>query len=332
MPRSLARALLLTLGLLLASLAVLALERHMRAEERAHGLILEGAPPRIKHGRSQVGDTRQAPPGGDPRVLVLGDSVTAGFNVGPNRAWPMVAERRMRRRGKRAVLINHAASGYDIEQVSASLRAGGWAQRPDRVVYAAFTNDHVETVIAYLRDTGAPTWLATTAQAGVLPLPDALLNPLIQRSAIVRRGVAAAATRGGRDPFAAQAGGDLSFFRGWARWLVDEVRARGVPLMVFLIPAHVLANPEASHCAEGARFALECREHMARLQDYEQVFGELDVPVYSALPALQASGEDAFWTNPKQDDPAHPNADGHKVLARAFEDALEAWEAGELEP
>jgi acyl-CoA thioesterase-1 len=82
-----------------------------------------------------------APIGADERVIVaLGDSLTAGFGVAPEEAWPAVVEARLRREGYPYRVINAGVSG---DTTAGGLRRVDWVlrNRPEVAVVALGAND-----------------------------------------------------------------------------------------------------------------------------------------------------------------------------------------------
>ncbi len=81
------------------------------------------------------------PIGADERVIVaLGDSLTAGFGVAPEEAWPAVVDARLRREGYPYRVVNAGVSG---DTTAGGLRRVDWVlrNRPDVAVVALGAND-----------------------------------------------------------------------------------------------------------------------------------------------------------------------------------------------
>ena len=82
-----------------------------------------------------------APAGADERVIVaLGDSLTAGFGVAPEEAWPALVEARLRREGYPYRVVNAGVSG---DTTAGGLRRVDWVlrNRPEVAVVALGAND-----------------------------------------------------------------------------------------------------------------------------------------------------------------------------------------------
>ncbi len=82
-----------------------------------------------------------APAGADERVIVaLGDSLTAGYGVAPEDAWPAVVDARLRREGYPYRVVNAGVSG---DTSAGGLRRVDWVlrNRPEVAVVALGAND-----------------------------------------------------------------------------------------------------------------------------------------------------------------------------------------------
>jgi acyl-CoA thioesterase-1 len=78
---------------------------------------------------------------GDEQVIVaLGDSLTAGFGVAPEEAWPALVEARLRREGYPYRVVNAGVSG---DTSAGGLRRVDWVlrNRPEVAVVALGAND-----------------------------------------------------------------------------------------------------------------------------------------------------------------------------------------------
>ncbi|HXG15763.1 MAG TPA: arylesterase [Calidithermus sp.] len=112
-----------------------------------------------------------AAPGGERVIVALGDSLTAGWGVAPDEAWPALIERRLRREGYPYRVVNAGVSG----DTSAGGRARlDWVLRsqPEVVVVALGANDglrgqpvaalrdNLAAILQRLRERGVKTLLA----------------------------------------------------------------------------------------------------------------------------------------------------------------------------
>jgi acyl-CoA thioesterase-1 len=78
--------------------------------------------------------------GGERVIVALGDSLTAGFGVAAEEAWPALVEARLRREGYPYRVVNAGASG---DTTAGGLRRVDWVlrNRPEVAVVALGAND-----------------------------------------------------------------------------------------------------------------------------------------------------------------------------------------------
>ena len=81
-----------------------------------------------------------APAAGEPVIVALGDSLTAGFGVLPDEAYPALLAARLRREGYAYRIVNAGVSG---DTTAAALRRVAWVLRaqPSIVIVALGAND-----------------------------------------------------------------------------------------------------------------------------------------------------------------------------------------------
>ena len=91
-------------------------------------------------------DYEYVKPPGALRVLVLGDSHTAGFEVEQEATFPEVIERYLRLRGKPAEVLNTGISGFGTAEQLAFLEAEGVRYEPDVIILGFFANDYENAV------------------------------------------------------------------------------------------------------------------------------------------------------------------------------------------
>jgi acyl-CoA thioesterase-1 len=123
-------------------------------------------------GLSPGGPGAVAQPADGERVIVtLGDSLTAGFGVAPEEAWPALVEARLRRDGYPYRVVNAGVSG---DTTAGGLRRVDWVlrRRPEVAVVALGANDglrgqpvdamraNLVAIVERLRDGGARVLLA----------------------------------------------------------------------------------------------------------------------------------------------------------------------------
>jgi len=94
-----------------------------------------GAPPDAARTVSAPAAAPVPPPAAVPRVVLLGDSLTAGFGLAPDEAYPAVLQRRMRKAGLTIDVVNAGVSG---DTSAGGLRRLDWAlDGPVRVLIVA---------------------------------------------------------------------------------------------------------------------------------------------------------------------------------------------------
>lgn len=81
----------------------------------------------------------------EPVVVCLGDSLTEGYGLAPEQAWPSLVERMLRERGKAVRMVNAGISGSTSASAASRLR---WQLRskPELVVIALGGNDGLRGV------------------------------------------------------------------------------------------------------------------------------------------------------------------------------------------
>jgi acyl-CoA thioesterase-1 len=108
---------------------------------------------------------------GERVIVALGDSLTAGFGVAPDEAWPARLAARLAREGYAYRVVNAGVSG---DTSAGALRRVDWAlrSRPDLVIVAVGANDglrgqpaavvrqNLEAIVRRLREAGTQVLLA----------------------------------------------------------------------------------------------------------------------------------------------------------------------------
>ena len=84
--------------------------------------------------------SRHATAAAEPVIVALGDSLTAGFGVLPDEAYPALLEARLRREGYAYRVVNAGVSG---DTSAAALRRVDWvlSTQPSIVIVALGAND-----------------------------------------------------------------------------------------------------------------------------------------------------------------------------------------------
>lgn len=306
-------------------------ELWMRRQEAATTLVLPWDEPGRRYAlkvggkdvNSQGFNERELPlvkPDGVWRVVVVGDSVTFGGGLAREDTYPRVAERILRERGINAEIINCSVFGYDADQVAATLRHRGWQYAPDGVVYAAYTNDGDPTRLLQLGASMTPIYVGDPGSA--------LTASAQRRSALYRRLMGAVVARqdAGRKMTDDEASARIN---GALARMAEDARANEVPLMVWGLAAHVLADSNVDTCGGGALGPTFCVDQVHLLRLIGQLVLSQGLPFAHALPALRGGPERAFYL-PGETDPHHPNAAGHARIGALFAEVLLAWRDGAL--
>ncbi|HEY3185871.1 MAG TPA: arylesterase [Solirubrobacteraceae bacterium] len=167
-------------------------------------------------------------------IVALGDSLTAGFGVLPDEAYPAVLEQRLRREGYRYRVVNAGVSG---DTTAGGLRRVDWVlrSRPAIVIVALGANDGLRhQSVAAMRDN---------------------LTAIVER---LRAAGAAVLLAGMRVP----PNYGPEYARAFAAVFTDVARATGVPLASFLLDGVAgeprLNQPDGLHpTPEGQRVIAE---------------------------------------------------------------------------
>lgn len=217
-------------------------------------------------------------------------------------AWPRKTETIL---GQPWQFLNFAHYGYDVAQSLATLRHHVWPYAPELIVYAAYFNDAARSRYVTAGDPPLPTSIG--ARDELIPVS------LRARSGLLRTFEGAWLARRVTDT------SDLAFFADGVRALRDEAAAHGTPLLVVTLVPHVAAG--SAHCDD------RCARALAATRDLGATIDALGVPHGSVLPALRASGHDAFYPD-NPEDWEHPSPEGHAVVAAAVADIVRRFRAG----
>jgi len=116
-------------------------------------------------------DSRDGGPAGGRTIVALGDSLTAGYGVAPDEAWPALIQARLRREGFPHSVVNAGVSG---DTTAGGLRRVDWVlrARPEVAIIALGANDglrgqsvqamreNLDRIVERLRAAGARVLLA----------------------------------------------------------------------------------------------------------------------------------------------------------------------------
>jgi HEAT repeat protein/lysophospholipase L1-like esterase len=234
-----------------------------------HGRVPPWGPPEQEFNADGMRDRPHAveKPEGVRRVVFLGDSVTLGYHVQPDEAFPQRLGARFEQEGRPVEVFNVAMHGWSTRDERLAYQRIARRYRPDDVVLSVCLND------------------ITALQNDPLP-PSPWLLALHKRYALVRMAVHARAREitSVRDLFARKdsppARAAFTRFFSEIRALRDEVQADGGTLSIIVLPFHFQVQPNApapSVQAEIASFAAAER-----------------IPFLDLLPALAPLGDAGF--------------------------------------
>jgi lysophospholipase L1-like esterase len=263
------------------------------------------------------------------RIVVLGDSITAGHRLPIEAAFPDRLEELFGKRGMKVEVLNLGVDGYDIAHEVAALEHKGLQFDPDEVILAYCMNDigHQSGSLGYIaqiRKYGVPYFDLRTLQFvtfqlkrifGGEPLPKMAMpraeqgiaddSFITERTGRIKDYVASSAYL--RDTW-----GTLEWYgepnrigglrAAFAR-LKEMSTAHGFKVTVLILPYLTVAAP-----VHGDAYGIVRRE--AELAG----FG-----VVEPLQAFEAEGLASVRFGPG--DPVHPNAKGHAIIAQQLFEA-----------
>lgn len=212
------------------------------------------------------------------RVAILGDSVTEGFGLPVEEAFPRVLQRRLRAAGERIEVMSVALQGWSTRQQRIAYHRIVRRYSPDQVLLAVCLND-------------------VTELAFQLRPPPRLLLALHRRSALVRRVVDAGHREERRVEQLFAGTPPLDTFFAEAARLRDEVVRDGAELALVVLPYRFQLEPGAPQPSVQAAIGSWCEEQAVRCLDL--------------LPALRPYGKAAFV------DENHLSREGSAASAQA---------------
>ena len=216
------------------------------------------------------------------RVACLGDSVTLGWGIRPEDAWPQVLEQLAAAADRDLDVMNVALGGWSTRQELIAYRKIARRYRPDQVLLGICLNDVAE-------------------MQNNLSRPPKFLAALYSRSALVRRLVGAREREIGavedlfRSPDAPNVRRGYERMFADLRALRDEVHADGAGFGILVFPFRFQLARGAPPPLAQATIAEFCRREGIAFLDL--------------LPALAAAGEGAFH------DYDHFSAEGARLVA-----------------
>jgi len=206
-------------------------------------------------------------PRGARRVACLGDSVTLGYGIRPQEAWPQVLEDLIDARGQRAEVFNVAFGGWSTRQELIAYRRVARKYRPDDVLLGICLNDVPE-------------------MENNLTRPPRFVRALYRSSALVRTVVGARRREIAsveelfRDPTSAKVKDAFRLLFDDIHALKRDVRTDGGRLAVIVFPFRFQVLPGAPAPSAQRTIGEFCASE--------------GLPFLDVLPALRELGEAAF--------------------------------------
>ena len=240
-----------------------------------------------------------AKPPGVYRIVVLGDSIAAGYRIPRlEDTFPALLEARLRRQGLPVEVLNFGVSGYNTMQEVETLRVRALRFAPDLVLVAYCHNDRRPPdprIVAGLRE----------ARAGRKVLPAAEAERALLASALyrfIRYGVLEARER--QAEAAAEEGAGNTVAPSLAE-LAAISRREGFEVLLAVFP-YLPRLYDKEHAEEHARLARLAREHGFHHLDLRPAFRD----------CREATPEKLRF------DRYHPTAAGHHCAAAAMVQAV----------
>jgi HEAT repeat protein/lysophospholipase L1-like esterase len=250
-----------------------------------------GWPPWEDYNRDGMRDREHALAKSDGvrRLVLLGDSVTLGYGLRPEQAFPQVLQDVLDGRGQEVEVFNVALGGWSTRQERIAYERIARKYHPDEVVVSVCLNDIPEI-------------------HNNLARPPRLLRELHARSALVRR-LVGARRREIHDveelfetPESASVKDAIHDFSDELRQLRAEVEADGAAFEVALLPFRLQVEPRAPAATVQQRIGALCRDQR--------------IPFLDILPGLRGLGPAAFL------DYDHLSAAGARRVAEILADSV----------
>jgi lysophospholipase L1-like esterase len=259
-----------------------------------------GIPYRINAAGLRNKEIAMPKPPGVFRVLVLGDSITLGYGLPEDSAYPRVLERLIG--SERVEVINAGAVGYHVQDFVAYLEHYGRQLEPDLVV-CAFTHSDVDPPQKLVIRGGVG--YEATDNVRVIP---PFAKKVLRRSRLYLAIGRARWAMGSKPREPSEEARNAAFAKVWPdvqknlRRLGELCEERHIPLLMPYLPVQLETFNGVEYPALLERFAT------------------LDLPNYKFvnLQPLFAGEKQTQLFLPM--DPAHPNARGHAMIARAIAD------------
>lgn len=190
------------------------------------------------------------------RVAVLGDSVTEGFGLASEHAFPRELERQLEADGERIEVLSVAVRGWSTRQQRIAYHRIARRYRPDQVLVATCLNDITELALQ-------------------LRPPPPLLRALHRRSALVRRVVDAGHRELAQVEELFKGRPDLTAYFAELTRLRREVEADGAELTLAVLPYRFQLEPGAPPPSVQSEVAAWCAAQSLRCLDLRPALAPL---------------------------------------------------------
>jgi lysophospholipase L1-like esterase len=283
------------------------------------------------------------------RILVLGDSITVGFEVPPEKVFTRVLEDRLNTKGLNVEVINGACRGWGTDQSLIFLQREGLKYHPDLVLYCYAPNDPLDNTEIHrpFRVFGKSYFVLDPSgmpQLRNVPVPDYLPHEVLhldESGEVVHR-TCSKTERGWlwlRDNLACRSAACTLAVQAFASlpMLGKEVAAKGS-----YVPQHADTDGGAEHIESGYAYRLTlalvksmqqiAESENARFAVCEPAFWNRTTPMFAQL--LEDLGEEDWQLGrqarellPKGASPrlrfdAHFSAAGHQAVGEAIAECL----------
>lgn len=313
----------------------------------------------IEHNSIGVRDVEHAipKPSGTHRVLVVGDSYVAAYEVEREQAFPAVTEERLRAcpalAGRAVEVVNLSKRGYGTAEELLAFRQLGVRHAPDQVVLAFFPGNDFRNNSAKLKASGRPyfrlegdrlvldeSYAEDPAYQRWIGWPGDVWYGLVRHVRLVQvarhlrrqlKALADSQGAGGLDEAIHLEPPDEAWREAWAlslrlvRQFRDEAEAAGARFLWFTIstPAQVHPDP-AARAAVAARLGAPDVDHpQRRFEAYAAAHGIAWLSSVEALRrAAESRGECVHGFPGPWPCEGHWNALGHRVAGETLAEAL----------
>jgi lysophospholipase L1-like esterase len=279
------------------------------------------------------GEVASPKPAGTLRILLLGDSMTAGLEVDKDQTFEAVAEKALARQ-RPVEVINAGVRGYNLDNIIGWLHSEGLGLEPDLVIYFFTDNDITSEAAWSPAGSDISRGFKISGLVGRLATYSHVLDRvtvLRQRWEVrrqrddPRRATGPTYLPGGLvscfsyHDFDAQAGFRLTAQR--IERLHDLCAAQGIPFWLATTPQREEIEPEAQARLASLVPARLDFDGVTRFLDW--VAQRLDTPRFDATAAFRTAlpQDGTYWYHRD----GHLNPRGHRLLGEQLARAIGTW-------